>query len=104
MLMHATARFAGLTPDVHTDPRDWAGLHANDTNRPSGVPGVQINGYFPDDSTFNTLHGWNHDAQFVLRLPNAWNGKLVVTGCRTYRCHRPATCAAMSRPGNAGYL
>ena len=71
---------AGLTPDLHTDPRDYAGLHARDTVNPSGVPGIQINGYFEDTSTTNTLHGWNHDAQFVIRLPNAWNGKLVVTG------------------------
>lgn len=71
---------AGLVANTHTDPRDWAGLHAKDTRNPSGIPGIQINGYFPDDSTSNTLHGWNHDAQFVLRLPDTWNGKLVITG------------------------
>lgn len=71
---------AGLAADVHTDPRDWAGLHAAGTRNPSGVLGIQIDGYFPDTSTSNALHGWNHDAQFVLRLPEAWNGKLVVTG------------------------
>jgi hypothetical protein len=44
------------------------------------VPGIQVDGYFPDTSTFNTNNGWNHDAQFVVRLPDRWNGKLVVTG------------------------
>jgi hypothetical protein len=44
------------------------------------VAGTQVDGYFPDDSTTNTEHGWNHDAQFVLRLPARWTGGLVVTG------------------------
>jgi hypothetical protein len=44
------------------------------------VPGLQVDGYFPDTSTFNTHHGWNHDAQFVVRLPERWNGGLVVAG------------------------
>jgi hypothetical protein len=47
---------------------------------PSGIPGIQLDGYFPDTSTFNTDHGWNHDAQFVIRLPERWNGGLVVAG------------------------
>ena len=42
--------------------------------------GLQVDGYFPDSSTFNATHGWNHDSQFVLRVPDHWNGKLVVTG------------------------
>ena len=50
------------------------------TVNPSGVPGIQLDGYFPDTSTFNTTHGWNHDAQFVIRLPRHWNGGLVVAG------------------------
>lgn len=44
------------------------------------MPGVQIDGYFPDDSRLNATHGWAHDAQFVIRLPDRWNGGLVVTG------------------------
>ncbi|MET7599066.1 tannase/feruloyl esterase family alpha/beta hydrolase [Streptomyces sp. NPDC004082] len=64
----------------HTDPADWAGLEAPGTTTPSGVPGVQIDGYFPDTSTTNTNHGWNHDSQFVIRLPDDWNGGLVVAG------------------------
>ncbi len=57
-----------------------AGLHSTATKNPSGVPGIQIDGYFHDDSTFNTTHGWNHDSQFVIRLPEKWNGGLVVSG------------------------
>jgi hypothetical protein len=64
----------------HTNASDWAGLNAPGTTNPSGVPGLQIDGYFPDTSSSNTNNGWNHDAQFVLRLPDRWNGKLVVSG------------------------
>lgn len=71
---------AGTVESGHTVPEDWAGLSSTRTINPSDVPGVQIDGYFPDSSTTNTHHGWDHDAQFVLRLPDDWNGKLVVTG------------------------
>jgi hypothetical protein len=71
---------AGTVATGHTDESDWAGLNASQTKNPSGVPGLQIDGYFPDTSTTNSENGWNHDAQFVIRLPNDWNGKLVVTG------------------------
>jgi hypothetical protein len=71
---------AGTSQTGHTDPADWSALHARGTRNPSGVPGAQIDGYFPDTSTFNYEHGWNHDAQFVVRLPDKWNGKLVVSG------------------------
>ena len=64
----------------HTDASDWAGLNAPGTHNPSGVPGIQVDGYFPDTSTFNTHHGWNHDSQFVVRLPDHWNGRVVVSG------------------------
>jgi hypothetical protein len=63
-----------------TVPADYAGLHAAGTVNPTGVRGIQVDGYFPDTSTFNPNNGWNHDAQFVIRLPERWNGKLVVTG------------------------
>ncbi|WP_208542966.1 tannase/feruloyl esterase family alpha/beta hydrolase [Nocardioides euryhalodurans] len=71
---------AGTTVSGHTDPADWNGLHAPGTRNPTGVPGVQVDGYFPDTSTSNTHHGWNHDSQFVIRLPDRWNGKVVVSG------------------------
>jgi tannase/feruloyl esterase/3HB-oligomer hydrolase 3HBOH len=71
---------AGTVRSGHSDPADWAGLTPAALTTPSGVPGIQIDGYFPDTSTTNTHHGWNHDAQFVLRLPDHWNGGLVVTG------------------------
>lgn len=71
---------AGTVDSGHTDPADWAGLTPKNLAVPRGVPGIQIDGYFPDTSTTNTNHGWNHDAQFVIRLPDRWNGGLVVSG------------------------
>lgn len=71
---------AGTTLTGHTDRTDWAGLNAPGTVNPVGVSGLQIDGYFPDTSTFNNTHGWHHDAQFVIRLPDHWNGGLVITG------------------------
>jgi hypothetical protein len=71
---------AGTTRSGHTDQSDWASLAAPSQRTPSGVPGLQVDGYFPDTSTANATHGWNHDSQFVIRLPNQWNGKLVITG------------------------
>ncbi|GAA5037755.1 hypothetical protein HNP84_003194 [Thermocatellispora tengchongensis] len=71
---------AGTLASGHTDQADWAGLSSAGAVNPSGVPGVQIDGYFPDTSTGNTNHGWNHDSQFVIRLPERWNGGLVVAG------------------------
>jgi hypothetical protein len=71
---------AGTVASGHTVQADWAGLHDSSLPQPVGVPGIQVDGYFPDSSTTNTNHGWNHDAQFVLRLPDNWNGGLVVSG------------------------
>ncbi|MET9518281.1 tannase/feruloyl esterase family alpha/beta hydrolase [Streptomyces sp. NPDC002994] len=70
----------GLAGTAYTDTADQVGLSAKGTKNPSGVPGLQIDGYFPDDSRFNATHGWRHDAQFVIRMPDRWNGGLVVTG------------------------
>jgi hypothetical protein len=71
---------AGTVASGHTVPADWAGLSSARTVNPAGVAGIQVDGYFRDSSTTNANHGWNHDAQFVLRLPDRWNGKLIVTG------------------------
>ena len=64
----------------HTNQQDWSGLHAAGTDNPSGIPGIQVDGYFPDRSRTNANNGWNHDSQFVIRLPDKWNGGLVVSG------------------------
>src|SRR5690242_5460962 len=63
-----------------SDASDWATLHSQQTRNPPAGAGIQVDGYFPDDSTTNTENGWNHDAQFVIRLPEHWNGQLVITG------------------------
>jgi fermentation-respiration switch protein FrsA (DUF1100 family) len=70
----------GTAATDYTDASDWASLHPQGQRRPSGVPGLQVDGYFPDTSTANGTHGWFHDSQFVIRLPDRWNGKLIVTG------------------------
>ena len=57
---------AGTTVSGHTNRADWTGLNAAGTTNPSGVPGIQVNGYFPETSTGNKNNGWNHDSQFVL--------------------------------------
>lgn len=71
---------AGTVASGHTVEADWAGLTQASLPQPSGVPGIQVDGYFPDTSTTNANNGWHHDAQFVLRLPDRWNGGLVVAG------------------------
>src|SRR5918997_5236125 len=70
----------GTQETGHTNPKDWAGLNAKETENPGGVSGLQIDGFFPDDSRTNTNNEHNHDSQFVLCLPDEWNGKLVITG------------------------
>ena len=69
-----------LALNGHSDRGDWQVLHSKASTNPDAGRGIQVDGYFPDDSTTNGTHGWNHDSQFVIRLPEKWNGKLVVTG------------------------
>ena len=69
-----------LAAKGRSDISDWAGLHSKKTVNPPAGAGIQVDGYFPDDSTTNTTYGWNHDSQFVIRLPEHWNGQLVITG------------------------
>ena len=71
---------AGTVASGHTNPNDWAGLNAAGTKNPTGVPGIQVDGYFPDTSTTNPNNGWKHDSQFVIRIPDNWNGGLIVSG------------------------
>ncbi|POX47087.1 tannase/feruloyl esterase family alpha/beta hydrolase [Streptomyces sp. Ru72] len=94
---------AGLAGTPYTDMTDQAGLTATATRNPSGVPGLQIDGYFPDDSHFNTTHGWRHDAQFVIRLPDRWNGGLVVTGAPGTRRQYATDTAISDRVLAQGY-
>ncbi|MEU1281393.1 tannase/feruloyl esterase family alpha/beta hydrolase [Streptomyces sp. NPDC005805] len=71
---------AGTVASGHTDPADWAGLTPAGLATPGGVPGIQLDGHFQDDSAGNTNHGWMRDSQFVVRLPDRWNGGLVIAG------------------------
>ncbi|NUP32939.1 MAG: tannase/feruloyl esterase family alpha/beta hydrolase, partial [Streptomycetaceae bacterium] len=60
-------------------------------------------GYFPAETRLNPNHGWDHYAQIVLRFPDAWNGKLVVTAApgirRQYATDRLISDGALA----AGY-
>src|SRR4051795_8315403 len=73
----------GTLATGHTDAGGFygfGGLSAAAAPKPAAVAGIQLDGYFPDTSSLNTTHGWNHDSQFVIRLPRKWNGGLVVAG------------------------
>ena len=70
----------GLPPGAYR-PRTDRGVLVNPpsdiTTINTAVPGLQISGWFASDST--------HQARFLLRLPDNWNGKLVVAGTPSQR-------------------
>jgi Tannase and feruloyl esterase/3HB-oligomer hydrolase (3HBOH) len=70
----------GLVLTGNTDASDWATLTSVRTKLQAKTPGIQVDGYFPDDSKTNGSSGKNHDSQFVMRFPDTWNGGLFITG------------------------
>ncbi|HKA86102.1 MAG TPA: 3-hydroxybutyrate oligomer hydrolase family protein [Haliangiales bacterium] len=65
----------GLPPGAFTPQTDRNVISPDPPNRTAitkVVPGIQVTGRFADDPT--------GEARFLLRLPNDWNGKLVVAG------------------------
>src|SRR6266568_6214757 len=71
----ANNSLAGWPPLAFTPVTDRgviAPAPPNQTTITKVVPGIQVEGYFADDPT--------HEARFLLRFPNDWNGKLVMAG------------------------
>ena len=71
----ANNSIAGLPGGAFTPQTDRNVISPNPPNRTpitKVVPGLQISGYFADDPT--------GQARFLVRLPNDWNGNLVVAG------------------------
>ncbi len=71
----ANNSIAGLPAGAFTPVTDRAVIApsaARKTPITKAVPGIQLNGRFADDPT--------GEGRFLLRLPNDWNGRLVVAG------------------------
>ena len=66
-LPNPTGLGGGITPIT-----DRGVISNGPTPTITAVPGIQVEGWFADDPT--------HQARFVLRFPDDWNGKLVVAG------------------------
>ena len=47
----------------YTNPVDWGGLHAKDTDNPVGVPGLQVDGYFLAGYGLRRIHLPQNSAQ-----------------------------------------
>jgi hypothetical protein len=66
---------AGLPAGAFTPQTDRGVISPNPPNRTpitKAVPGLQVEGYFADDPS--------EEARFLIRLPDDWNGNLVVAG------------------------
>ena len=76
----------GTTTNGHTDRSDWQTLHAAATRNPAKVvPGLQVDGYFPDTSTTNSLP--RLAARLAVRAPPAQ--RLERQARRDRRARRP---------------
>ena len=72
----ANNSIAGLPPFAFTATTDPTAISAGPGPR-TPVPGVQIDGFLASDPY--------REARFLLRLPDGWNGKLVVAGASAAR-------------------
>jgi hypothetical protein len=71
----ANDSIVGLPPFAFTPQTDRGVISPNPPNRTpitKAVPGLQVEGYFADDPS--------GEGRFLIRLPNDWNGNLVVAG------------------------
>ena len=62
----------GVVPFAFTPITDRGVISNGPAPITHAVPGFQVEGYFADDP--------EHQARFVLRFPDTWNGRLVVAG------------------------